>query len=104
MSQHKKQQNPPLIYFKIILTEHIFDYCSIPGKNRKDSGHGIWGGTGKSKEKFQNQLKIPESKKNSRIKKNGLRFLVLKFSRDVAQICGIYRGESLFSKGKAANI
>ena len=35
----------PLIYFKIILPKHIFGY------------HGIWRGIGKSKQKFQNQLK-----------------------------------------------
>ena len=34
----------------------------------------------------------------------GLRFLVLEFPRGVAQICGISRGESLFSKDKVTNI
>ena len=30
----------------------------------------------------------------------GLRFLVLEFPRGIGQICGISRGESLFSKGE----
>ena len=34
----------------------------------------------------------------------GLRFLALKLSRGVAQICGIFRGESLFSKSKVTDI
>ena len=34
----------------------------------------------------------------------GLGFLALEFPRGVAQICGIFRGESLFHKGKVTYI
>ena len=34
----------------------------------------------------------------------GLGFLVLAFLRGVAKICGISKGESLFSKGKVTNL
>ena len=71
-----------------------------------DSGHGIWRGIEKE---------IPESFKKEVdflgvIKKKlcgfsiVFRFSILEFPRGVAQICGISRGETLFSKGKVTNI
>ena len=67
------------------------------------------------KEYWKKQAEIPESIKKEEdfigvIKKKscgfsiGPRFLVLEFPRGVAQICGISKGESLFSKGKVTNI
>ena len=67
------------------------------------------------KEYWKKQAEIPESIKKEDdfigvIKKKscrfsiGPRFLVLEFPRGVAQICGISKGESLFSKGKVTNI
>ena len=64
---------------------------------------------------LKKQAEIPESSKKEVnflgvIKKKSctfsivLRLLVLKFPRGVAQICGISRGESLFSKDKVTNI
>ena len=64
---------------------------------------------------LKKQAEIPESIKKEVdflgvIKKKlcrfsiGLRFLVLEFPRSVAKICGISRGEGLFSKGKVINI
>ena len=64
---------------------------------------------------LKKQAEIPESIKKEVdflgvIKKKscgfsiGLRFLVLEFPMGVAQICGISRSESLFSKGKVTNI
>ena len=98
----------PLIFLKIILPRHIFDYHPILEKktNRGDSGHGIW----RSIEK-----KNPESIKKEVdflgvLKKKlcgfsiVLRFLVLEFPKGVAQTCWIFRGESFFSKGKVTNI
>ena len=64
---------------------------------------------------WKNQAEIPESIKKEVdfpgvIKKKscgfsiGLGFLVLAFPSGVAQICGIFMGESLFYKGKVTNI
>ena len=98
------------VTFKMMLTKHIFDYHPITEKKHTGSWvHGISKGIAKSKQKFENQLKkevdfLGVIKKKSCAFSIGLGFLVLEFPRGVAQICGIFRGESLFSKVKVTNI
>ena len=100
----------PLIYFKIILPKHIFDYHPVPEKKQIGGIQDM-----EFEGVLKKQAEIPESIKKEVdflgvIKKKlsgfsiGLRFLVLEFPRGVAQICGTSRGESLFVKGKVTNI
>ena len=96
----------------MMLTKHIFDYHPIPEKKQIGGVEDM---------EFQGVLKkqaeIPEPIKKEIdflgvIQKKscgfsvGLQFFwdALKFPRGVAQIYGISRGESLFSKGKVTNI
>ena len=99
-----------LIYFKIILPKHIFDYHPIPEKKQIGGIQDM-----EFEGVLKKQAEIPESIKKEVdflgvVKETlcgfpiGLRFLVLEFPRGVAQICEISRTESLFSKRKVTNI